>query len=225
VFKKPYEVPYRIRDDVSAELNKMVKENILEPIRYSQWASPIVVVPKKTGGIRICVDYKRTVNPNVETDVYPLPRIDDLLASLSTSTVFTALDLTNAYGQIELTEESKQILVLNTHQGLYKMNRLPFGVSSAPSIFQSIMDNILSGLQGVVCYLDDILIGGTDEQDCKQKVDEVLTRLAQSSRCTRCVPVTHEKTVYFLINITTVVHTLFVQVVFDDLYSVLNTSV
>jgi hypothetical protein len=87
------------------------------------------------------------------------------------------LDLKGAYQQLKLSENSKELVTINTHKGLYQYQRLPFGVSSAPAIFQSVMDQILSNLENVSCYLDDIMIGGQDEKSCKSKLFEVLRKL------------------------------------------------
>ena len=107
------------------------------------WATPIVPVPKTDGSVRICGDYKITVNQVAKLDKYPIPRIEDLFASLAGGKAFSKLDLSQAYQQIELDEESRQYVTINTHKGLFRYNRLPFGVASAPSIFQRIMENIL----------------------------------------------------------------------------------
>ena len=93
--------------------------------------------------MRICGGYKLTVNKAAKPDTYPFPRIEDLFASLAGGQTFSKLDLAHAYQQLELEEESKQLLTVNTHKGLYRYHRLPFGVSAAPSIFQRAMDNLL----------------------------------------------------------------------------------
>ena len=90
--------------------------------------------------------------------MYPLPTADDIFAKLANGKYFSKIDLSSAYLQLALTEESKDKLTINTPKGLYQYERLLFGVSTAPSIFQSIMDRVLQGLNGVCCFLDDILI-------------------------------------------------------------------
>ena len=134
-------------------------------------------MPKKDGKIRLCGDYKVTINPFLEVDVHPLPRADELFVEMAGGQKFTRLDLTNAYQQMELEEESRKLVTINTHQGLYRYTRLPFGVSSAPALFQRTMDNILQGLDKVVCFIDDILITGKDDADHFAKLEEVLKRL------------------------------------------------
>ena len=125
----------------------------------------------------MCGDYKITVNQATNTESYPLPRIEDLLATLSGGTAFSKLDLAHAYQQVVLDEESKEIVAINTHKGLYKVNRLPFGVASAPSLFQRIMENILQGLTGVSVYLDDILVTGKSTEEHLANLEAVLARL------------------------------------------------
>lgn len=177
IFFKPYTVPYGLRDKVDQELDRLCEEKILTPVRYSQWASPIVVVPKSDGSIRMCVDCKATINKFVKTEHYPLPVIDDIFASIAGHKVFSVVDLKGAYQQLEVVDQCREILTINTQRGLMRYNRLPFGVSVAPSIFQETMDKILVGIKDVYCYLDDILVGGANFEDCQRKVHEVFERL------------------------------------------------
>ena len=100
----------------------------------------------------VCVVIKLTANKVSKTDMYLIPKIEELFASLSGGRTFSKLDLSHAYLQVPLAEESQRYLVINTHKGLYAYKRLPFGVASAPGIFQRIMDNILQGLSGVCTY-------------------------------------------------------------------------
>ena len=134
-------------------------------------------VLKPDGTIRICGDYKITVNKAAKPDVYPLPRVEDLFATLAGGKTFTKLDLAHAYQQIPLEESSKQYVTINTHKGLYQYNRLPFGVAAAPSIFQRTLENLLQGIPHVSIYLDDILVTGTSEAEHLDTLDQVLNRL------------------------------------------------
>ena len=134
------------RKTIEKELDRLVEQGVIEPVCSSEWAAPIVPVLKKDGTVRICGDYKLTVNQAAKTDSYPLPKINDLFASLAGGQKFSKLDLANAYLQIPLDEASQKLVTINTHKGLYKYNRLPFGIAAAPSIFQRTMENILQGL-------------------------------------------------------------------------------
>ncbi|CAI6366913.1 unnamed protein product [Macrosiphum euphorbiae] len=177
IFHKAYTVPFKLREKVNVEIDRLVNEGILEPVKFSEWASPIVIVPKSNGSIRICVDCKVTINKFIQTQHYPLPNIEDLFASMASCAVFCVLDLSGAYQQLELASSSKEYLTINTLKGLFRFTRLTFGVASAPAIFQSTMDQILLGLENVFCYLDDILIGEKTVEKCRQKLDLVLDRL------------------------------------------------
>ena len=117
---------------------------------HSEWAAPIVAVPKKDGKFRICGDYKVTVNQALEIDQYPLPKPEDLFATLAGGKKFTKLDLSQAYQQLVLEDDSRKYLTINTHRGLYCYTRLPFGVASAPAMFQQVMDTILQGIPNVI---------------------------------------------------------------------------
>lgn len=134
-------------------------------------------VPKKDGAIRLCGDYKVSVNPWLQVDQYPLPNPSELMTCLTGGQSFTKLDLQAAYQQMSLDEESRKLVTLNTHQGLYECNRLPFGIASAPAVFQRAMDAILQGIPHVICYLDDILITGRTPEEHIQHLEEVLRRL------------------------------------------------
>ena len=158
------------------ELNRLVMEGIIEPVQYAQWAAPIVPVLKSDKlSIRICGGFKMTVNQASRLDRYPIPRVEDLFATL-----FTKRDLSQAYQQLLLEEESKKYVTINTTRGLFQFNRLPFGVSSAPGIFQRAMENLLQQIPGVVVYIDDILITGTNEEEHLAALEVVLTKLEQA---------------------------------------------
>lgn len=177
VFCKPYDIPYALVDKVKGELDRLVKVGTLVPVTASEWASPLVVVPKKNGALRLCVDFKMTLNRHIQTEHYPLPKAEDIFATLAGCTKFTVLDLANAYQQLAVPESAYQYLTVNSRWGLYRFTRLTYGISSAPALFQSIMDRILQGLDHVSCYLDDILIGGENAEDLAWNVERVLERL------------------------------------------------
>ena len=194
IFFKAHTMPYALRGKIEQELQRLEKQGVLEKVEFAEWAAPIVPVTKPDGSVRICGDYKVTVNKVAKLDTYPLPRIEDLFASLAGGKQFTKLDLAHAYQQIPLEEESKQYVVINTLRGLYKYNRLPFGVASAPAIFQKTMDNLLQGLKKVTVYIDDILVTGSTQEEHLKNLEEVLTRLQRAgiqlkrSKCAFMLP-------------------------------------
>lgn len=137
----------------------------------------LLISPKVDQTVRICGDYKVSINPWLEVDQYPILKPQDLFTKLAGGKKFTKLDLSQAYQQVELDEGSKQYLTINTHKGLYQVNRLPYGVASAPATFQKLMDQVLRGIDGVICYLDDILITGLNTETHTKHLEEVLKRL------------------------------------------------
>ena len=176
-FFKPRSVPFAIRGALGSELDRLEQQGVLVKTSSSDWAAPIVAVPKKDGKFRICGDYKVTVNQVLNVEQYPLPKPEELFSTLAKGKVFSKLDLSQAYLQLRLDESSMQYVTINTHKGLYTPTRLPFGVASAPAIFQKIMDTILQGLPNVICYIDDILVSGEDEASHFQSLEEVFNRL------------------------------------------------
>ena len=186
-------VPYSMRTVVEQELDRLVSEGILESVKFVDWASPIVLVLKADGrSVRICGDFK-LLNQACKLDKYPLPKIDDLFVQVVGGTALSKLDLSQAYQQVPLAEESCKYVVVNTHRGLFRYNRMPFGVSSVPGMFQCIMENLLKDIPGVLMYLDDILISGKSESEHLATL-EVLQRFAgtglhlKREKCTFLVP-------------------------------------
>ncbi|KAF2905830.1 hypothetical protein ILUMI_00336, partial [Ignelater luminosus] len=163
IFCKARPVPYAIKDAVEKELKRLVHTGVLKPVTSSEWASPVVVVPKPNGSIRICANFKISINRFLSKEHYPLPNPKDIYASLAGGVVFTSLDLSEAYLQLHVHKESQLLLTINTHVG--------------PSKFQEVMDRILIGLDGTSCYLDNILIAGESRADCLTKTLLVLERL------------------------------------------------
>ena len=113
------------------ELERLEKGEIIAPVSTGEWATPVVVASKKDGSIRLCGDFNMTVNQAIKVDKYPLQLIEDIFALLGGSTMFSKVDLRHAYLQMELEEQAKELCTVSTHKGLYRYNRLPFGVSSA----------------------------------------------------------------------------------------------
>ena len=188
-FFKVRPVPYAQLEAVEKELNRLETAGIIKHVTNSDWATPLVIVPKADSSVRLCGDYRVTVNNVIESNTYPFPSTEDLFATLAGGKIFSKTDLSSAYLQLELSEASKNLLTVNTHKGLYQYERLPFGVSVAPSQFECVMDKVLSEMKGVVCFLDDILISSKDEEKHLKVLPDVLSRLdnhgikANRSKC------------------------------------------
>ena len=174
---KPLTVPLALKERVEQELERLQQEGVLEKVNYSEWAAPIVIVPKRDGRIRLCGDYKVTVNPVSDIDQYPLPKPDDIFATLSGGGKFTTLDVSHAYNQLLLDEPSQKFVTINNNKGLFRYSRLPFGIAPAPAIFQRTIDTILQDLKGVACYIDDIIITRQSDAEHLDRLEEVLRRL------------------------------------------------
>ncbi|KAL0150120.1 hypothetical protein M9458_054547 [Cirrhinus mrigala] len=180
VFFKLRSLLFAMREKVEAELDRLIKERVIEPVKFSEWAAPVVPVLKPDGSVRLCGDYRVTVNRESSLEQYPIPRMEDMFAVLSGSEKYTKLDMSHAYQQILLDETSKQYVTVNTHKGLFTYTRLQFGVSSSPAIFQRTMEGILKDIPKVTVYLDDILLTGKNDPKHLRTLDQVLQRLEES---------------------------------------------
>ena len=165
-FLKARPAAYALQDGIAQELNRLEKKGALQKVATSRWATPVVVVTKPDQSLRLCGDYKVTVNKVLDVDQYPLPKPDDLFATLAGGDKFSKMNLASAYQQVELEDESQEMVTLNTHQGLYRPVR-------------NVMDQVLHGLKGVVCYLDDILVTGKDDEEHLVNLKATLERLKQ----------------------------------------------
>uniref|UniRef100_A0A7I4YM38 RNA-directed DNA polymerase n=1 Tax=Haemonchus contortus TaxID=6289 RepID=A0A7I4YM38_HAECO len=171
-------VPYAMRVEVDRMLKDLKKREVIEDSQ-SPWASPIVLVAKKDGTIRLCVDY-REVNKVTKKDSYPLPAIDVTLQNLKGKRFFTTLDLASGYWQVPLTDKAKEISAFTTTSGLFQFRVLPFGLTTAPAVFQRLMENVLGNLISteVAVYIDDILISTESES----RHYEVLSQVFEAFR-------------------------------------------
>ena len=176
-FCKLRKLPFALKPVVGDELDRLETQGVIKKVPHSDWSTPIVVVRKPGGKVRICGDFKVTINPVLKTDIYPLPLPEELFQSLNGGSKFSKIDLADAYLQIELDEESKKLVVVNTHKGLYQYQRLPFGLSCAPALFQKIIDQTIADIPGVVCYLDDIIVTGKTDQEHISNLQKALKRL------------------------------------------------
>lgn len=177
VFRPKRPVPYAALPMVDQELDRLEEIGVISRVNFSAWAAPIVAIKKANGTIRICGDFSTGLNSVLEDHQYPLPLPDDIFSTLTGGKFFSKIDLADAYLQVMVEDDSKHLLTINTHRGLYVYNRLCFGVKAAPGIFQQAMDTMLAGLTGVVSYLDDLIVVGKNESEHKQNVLAVFDRI------------------------------------------------
>ncbi len=176
VRSRPYRLPEHKKKGVQSELEALLEMGVIEE-SHSDWASPIVLVPKTDGSVRFCVDYRK-VNAVSKFDAYPMPRVDELLDRLGTTRFYSTLDLTKGYWQIPLSPLSKEKSAFTTPFGLHQFVTLPFGLFGAPATFQRLMDKILRPHTAyAAAYLDDIIIYSQDWQRHMVHLREVLRAL------------------------------------------------
>lgn len=179
--QRPYRLSPAEHEFVGKELDHMMKQGIIRP-SSSPWSSPIVLVKKKNGKMRFCVDYRK-LNKVTKRDAYPLPRIDEILDSLGEAKWFTSLDLASGYWQVEMDERDKEKTAFVTKQGIFEFNVMPFGLTNAPATFQRLMDRVFYDIKDkyVLVYLDDINIYSTTFEEHIQHLKEVLERFRQTN--------------------------------------------
>ncbi|XP_030380964.1 uncharacterized protein K02A2.6-like [Scaptodrosophila lebanonensis] len=177
IFFKPRPLPLAWKDRVEQKLRALIELGVLEQVDSSDWGTPLVPILKPDGDIRICGDYKVSVNRSLVDVRYPLPRIDDIFAALQGGVLYTKLDLSNAYNQLHLDEQSQLLCTWSTHIGLLKVKRLPFGIKTAAAIFQKTMECLFQGIKGVVVYQDDITVTGSNLQEHISNLKTVLSKL------------------------------------------------
>lgn len=178
IFFKARPVAFSLKEKIDKEIDRLIAADVIEPIAHSEWASPIVPVLKRDGSVRLCADYSQTLNKQLLIDKYPLPTVQELFANLHGGVQFTKLDMSSAYTQFQITDVDN-ITCINTHRGLFKYKRLIFGLSSAPAIFQRALESILR-IDGVLCFLDDILITGKDRAEHMNRLAMVLQRFKEA---------------------------------------------
>ena len=172
-----HRLPASLKDTVNSQIQDMLDTGVIQP-SCSPWASPVVMVKKKDGTWRFCVDYRK-VNAITHHDAYPLPCIDATLDSLTGSTLFTTLDLASGYWQVELESSDKEKTAFSTTKGYFEFNVMPFGLTNAPATFQRLMECVLAGISGELClaYLDDIIVFSTTFEEHLHRLAVVLQQL------------------------------------------------
>ena len=183
----PLRQPYRrqnpaVRREEMAQVQQILASDVIRPSN-SPWALPVVMVRKKDGSLRLCVDF-RQLNAATVKDAHPLPRIDDLLDALHGARWFLTLDLKSGYWQVPITECDKAKTAFRTSSGeLYEFNQVPFGLCNAPATFSRLMDRVLSGLHWETClfYLDDIIVFSSTWEEHLARLRQVFERLRHAN--------------------------------------------
>ncbi|XP_058448854.1 uncharacterized protein K02A2.6-like [Malaya genurostris] len=190
VFRPKRPVAYVVHSTVDNELDRLERAKIITPVDFSDWAAPIVVVRKTNGSIRICGDYSTGLNNALQPHQYPLPLPEEIFNKLANCTVFSRIDLSDAFLQVEVDESSRDLLTINTHRGLYRYNRLPPGVKTAPGAFQQLIDTMLAGLPHTCGYLDDVVVGGVTTETHWENLRAVFQRISEfgfTIRVEKCI--------------------------------------
>ena len=176
VQQKPYRIPYSQRELVKQELDQMMKARVIRP-STSPWASPIVLVTKKDGGVRFCVDYRK-LNKVAKFDAYPMPRIEELIDTVGPAKIISTLDLAKGYWQIPMDEGSKDKTAFTTPFGLYEFEVMPFGLHSAPATFQRMINHVLRDCWSFArAYIDDIVVFSSSWEEHLTHLHKVLNCL------------------------------------------------
>ena len=192
--QRPRRLPYAYRKETDDQIRDMLDQGVIQP-SISPWASPIVLVRKKDGKYRFCVDYRK-LNSVTRRDARPLPRVDDLLDALQGYDLFTTLDLCSGYWQLSVSPKDREKTAFVTPTGSWEFLRVPFGLSGAPASFDRAMQIIMSGLNydSCLCYFDDIIIPSKGIQEHCERLEKVLTCLRQhnvrvkASKCCFAAP-------------------------------------
>jgi transposase InsO family protein len=172
--------PVHLEDTIHQHIDEMLDRNVIEK-SSGPWASPVVLVRKKDGSTRFCVDYRK-LNEATIKDAYPLPRIDETLDHLAGARWYSTLDLLSGYWQVEVEAKDRAKTAFITKRGLFQFKVMPFGLCNAPATFERLMDTVLSGLHWTTClvYLDDIIVLGRSFEGMMANLESVFTRLSSA---------------------------------------------
>ncbi|XP_052754781.1 uncharacterized protein K02A2.6-like [Galleria mellonella] len=179
IFIKARPVPFALKEKVENEIDRLEKAGILEKVTYSQWGTPVVPVVKQNGSVRLCADYRATLNKNLLDDKYPIPRVEEVFSKLSGGRYFCTLDINQAYLHMKTDPATAEMQAISTCKGTFKVNRLMFGVKVAPSQWQRYMDQTLQGLPGTACFFDDIAIQGQTYIELLKRIQTIFQKLKE----------------------------------------------
>ena len=172
-------IPFRLRKQVEAELERLEQQDIIERVDGpTPWVSPLVVIPKKSGEIRLCINMQME-NKAILRERHPTPTVDDLIHAMNGSTAFSKLDLRSGYHQSSLAPESRYITTFSTHKGLRQFTRLNFGTNSASELFQHVVSEQIRDIPNVMNVSDDIIIFGKTKQEHDNALEAVFNRFAK----------------------------------------------
>ena len=175
----PRRIPHMLKDKVKDEQKRMERMGIITKVEQpTKWVNPIVVVKKPNGDVRICLDSVK-LNKSIQREHYPLKTVEKVAASLGDAKIFTTLDVTSGFYQIKLAEKSTWLTTFNTPFGRYKFERLPFGIVSAPDVFQRTMAQMFEDIEGCEVFVDDLLVWGKSEQEHNERLKNVMERAAE----------------------------------------------
>ena len=177
----PHRTPLAYQGKDKEAIEKMKDKGVIRE-STSPWASPVVLIPKKDGTLRVCIDYRR-VNQVTKKDGFPLPNMRDCLDSVAGSAYFSTLDLTSGYHQVPVAEADIPKTAFVTKHGLFECLTLPFGLCNGPSTFQRVMELALRGLQWITCliYIDDIIVFAKTEEEHLARLGEILNRIQSAN--------------------------------------------
>lgn len=170
-------VAYALKPKLEEEFERLIRLGHLEKVDSSEWATPIVPVLKSNKKIRVCGDFKITLNEYLKTTKRPFPRIDDIFEALQNGTTFSQLDLPHAYMQIPIDKESRDLLTITTHKGLFRFTKMLEGTSVAQGEFVQIMEECLQGIPNTVAYMDNIYVTGKTDDEHLANLRSVCQRL------------------------------------------------
>ncbi|XP_052748659.1 uncharacterized protein K02A2.6-like [Galleria mellonella] len=179
IFIKARPVPFALKEKVENEIDRLEKAGILEKVTYSQWGTPVVPVVKQNGSVRLCADYRATLNKNLLDDKYPIPRVEEVFSKLSGGRYFCTLDINQAYLHMKTDPATAEMQAISTCKGTFKVNRLMFGVKVAPNQWQRYMDQTLQGLPGTACFFDDIAIQGQTYIQLLKRIQTIFQKLKE----------------------------------------------